>query len=471
MNSGLARDVSAHDVQTREVASGCDGGQDGAAESALGPAVAAASESGGEPSAEEREARFQAQVWSNLRRNYTAHLIHGMLGQTGFRLFQTPTFLPTYIALLSGSVAWVGVVRGLQGLGQCLTPFFSATLVEQRRRVLPLGFVIGGLMRIQFLGIALAGFFLPDRWNLIAVCVFTSLFGFFLGMQGVVFNTLMSKVIPVERRGALTGARNALAGVVVFFVGGLGGRYLIEPNALGNGYATTFLVAFLLTAAGLATLMFTREPEAPAVRAATRVSDRILDIPEMLRSDPDFRWYFIARAIATMGRMALPFYVLFVQQNGQLSGWELGVLTGAFALAQSSLNLPWGLLADRAGFRAVFLMSLVIWIGSVAVLLTQPTFAVLVAVYVGIGAGLGGFMMASMNIVLEFGKREDVPLRIALANSSSELVGSLATISAGFFAQSFGYEILFIVAILFKLAALASMWRVREPRFRLDSPA
>jgi len=421
-------------------------------------------------SEDDAEARFQSEVWGNLRRNYVAHLLHGMLGQTGFRLFQTPTFMPSYIALLSDSVVWVGVVRGLQGLGQCLTPFFSATLVEQRHRILPLGFAIGGLMRLQFLGIALAGFFLPPFWNLIAICVFMTLFGFFLGMQGVVFNTLMSKVIPVEIRGRLTGLRNALAGVIVFLVGGIGGRYLIEPNALGNGYAATFLMAFLLTAAGLAMLTLTREPAAPSVRAAARVRERIRDIPEMLLGDPDFTRYFVARALGTAGRMALPFYIIFVQQQSgrSIGGWELGILTGAFQLAQSGLNLPWGVLADRAGFRSVFLLSMVIWIGSVCVLLTTPGFVALIGAYVGFGAGLGGFMMASMNMVLEFGDRQDVPLRIALANSSSELVGFISIVPAGFIVEAFGYETLFAISIAFQVAAVICMWTVQEPRFRAE---
>ena len=411
------------------------------------------------------EARFQAQVRRDLPRNFFAHLCHGMLGQTGFRMFQAPTFLPTYIELLSGSVVWVGAIRALQGLGQCLTPVFSATLVEHRRRVLRLGLGIGALMRLQFLGIALAGFLLPPMANLIAISVFMTLFGFLLGMQGVVFNTLMAKVIPVERRGVLNGTRNALAGIVVFFVGGFGGAYLVEPNVWGNGYAATFGVAFLLTAGGLAMLMLTREPEAPTVRAQVRVRERLRDVPELLRQDPHFTRYFVARAFATIGRMGMPFYILYAQRSTPLSGTELGVLTGAFALSQSSFNLAWGLIADRSGFRVVFLMAVALWICSLALLFVEPGFLGLVAVYAGIGAGLGGFMMASMNLVLEFGDRRDTPLRIALANTSSELVGSIATFAAGLIVAAFGYGALFAAAIAFKAVALALMWRVKEPRF------
>ena len=55
-------------------------------------------------SAAEAEAAYEAFVWKHLPRNFAAHYIHGMLGMTGFRLFNAPTFLPAYLHLLSLSL-------------------------------------------------------------------------------------------------------------------------------------------------------------------------------------------------------------------------------------------------------------------------------------------------------------------------------------------------------------------------------
>ena len=105
---------------------------------------------------QEREAHFDREVRANLRRNYLSHLAHGLFGQTGMRLINAPTFIPAYVFLLSGSEFAVGAARALQYLGMCLSPIVGATLIEHRRRVLPVGFVIGALMRVQILGLALA---------------------------------------------------------------------------------------------------------------------------------------------------------------------------------------------------------------------------------------------------------------------------------------------------------------------------
>ena len=93
------------------------------------------------------EAAFRLEVQQNLKRNYAAHLCHGLLGQTGMRLLNAPTFLPSYISLLAGTDAAVGIARGLQYLGMFLSPILGATWVERRGRVMPLGFLNGGLMR------------------------------------------------------------------------------------------------------------------------------------------------------------------------------------------------------------------------------------------------------------------------------------------------------------------------------------
>jgi hypothetical protein len=79
------------------------------------------------------ERRYELQVKRDLNRNFFAHLVHGMLGQTGFRLINAPTFLPAYIMMLSGgSELIVGLALSLQALGMAVTPLVGANLIEHR---------------------------------------------------------------------------------------------------------------------------------------------------------------------------------------------------------------------------------------------------------------------------------------------------------------------------------------------------
>ena len=70
---------------------------------------------------DQAEAEYQAFIEKNLPRNFAGHFMHGMLGMTGFRIFNSPTFLPAYIHLITAhmpfSDAWVGVGQALQSAG------------------------------------------------------------------------------------------------------------------------------------------------------------------------------------------------------------------------------------------------------------------------------------------------------------------------------------------------------------------
>jgi MFS family permease len=412
------------------------------------------------------EAAFRNEVRRNLHRNYLAHLAHGLLGQTGMRLVNAPTFLPYYISILAGFDAAAGIARGLQYLGMFLSPVLGATIIEHRRRVLPVGLIIGSLMRLQVLGLALAGLFLPDPWPLFAAWLLLALFGFLLGIQSVVFNFLVSKVIPVERRGVLMGLRNALAGISASAVAVYAGT-LVARNALGNGYSATFLLAFGLTSLGLLMLLFVREPASPQVREPSRVRERLQQLPALLRSDRAFTRYFLARATATFGRMAAPFYVLFARDQVGVSGQQLGEISGAFILAQSLGPFLGGVVADRRGFRFVFLIALSTWMLAVVLLMNTRSHAGLVLVFAALGAGFGGFQMSAQNLVLEFGSQRNLPMRIAVANSASELVGAFGAVAGGLLTLVVSLPALFWTAIAFQFAALAIVLLfVDEPRTR-----
>ena len=420
---------------------------------------------------ERAERRFQIQVQRNLTRNYLAHLVHGMLSQTGFRLLNAPTFMPAYIMLLSGgSNMAVGLSSALQSFGMTLTPMIGANLIEHRKHVLPVAFSTGWGMRGMILAISLSGLILPAPWSLWALMLFLGVFGLFQGMQGVIFNFLMAKLIPSSKRGRLTGMRNFLAGIISAVVAWISGQFLVGNTPTAAGYSYTVLLAFVLTSIGLSALTAVREPEPPTVRPKEDLRTRLAQIPALLRNDRAFTRYFAARALATMGRMAMPFYILHEGHTATLSGATLGILTIAFTLSGTISNLFWGPIGDRKGFRISFLASIALWVASTLLLmLVSGNLPVTVLVFIGIGAAVQGFQNASQNMTLEFGSRHDLPVRIAIANTASELAGTIGPLLGGVLAAVAGYQSVFLVSIVFLVLGGAVVARyVPEPRKQGD---
>lgn len=411
------------------------------------------------------DAAARSEVEQHLNRNILAQLLHGMLGQTGFRLIQAPTFVPAYLFMLSGSDFVVGLARSVQALGTVISPFIGASMIGHRRRILGMTLGMSALMRIQILGLSVTGFLLGKGDIVWSFIVLMALMGFFQGMSQVTMNSLRAKVVPIRRRGIVSGMRNFLAGFTSAGVSYVAGAYFIEQNIFGNGYATVFLVAFVITSFGLAGLAITKEPLADVVRERESVLQTLRGMPELLARDVAFLRFFIARAFGSFGTMALPFYILFAGSQMQISGAELGLLTTVWMITSSTTNLIWGVIADRKGYRVVMIATLAFWIASHVVILFVEDLVDMGIFFVIMGMASGGYNQAGQNMVLEFGAVEDIPLRLATSGSAVNLIATVGPVLGGLIVVMGSYFSLFVTTIVLQLIALVILilW-VPEPR-------
>ena len=414
----------------------------------------------------EREAVYEGFVWKNLRRNYAGHFVHGMLGMTGFRLVNAPTFIPAYLHLISGSDFFVSLGASLQQLGGVISPIAGAAQIEHRTKILPVSMFLGTMMRVQILGIALAGWFLGGTPLLVSVLMFLFLLGLFSGPQGVAFQFLLAKMIPIVRRGQLQGWRNLTGGIIAASLSYFAGKYLIGHNVFGNGYSTTFTLAFILTSLGLTAFRFlVREPEPPTVRQRTPIGERLRDLMPMLQSNPGFMYFMIARTFAIASRVAQPFYIIYVGKQIGFSGDVVGSLSLAFLGADTVMSVGWGYLADRYGFRSNFIIALAFWISSTVLLMNVSSPMWLFIAFFGLGAGNSGYQMSAQNIVFEFGHRDDMAMRLAFSNTAESIMSAAGPLIGGVIAASLGYHAVFWVAIASEAIALVLLVAlVEEPR-------
>ena len=414
----------------------------------------------------EREAVYEGFVWKNLRRNYAGHFVHGMLGMTGFRLVNAPTFIPAYLHLISGSDFFVSLGASLQQLGGVISPIAGAAQIEHRTKILPVSMFLGTMMRVQILGIALAGWFLGGTPLLVSVLMFLFLLGLFSGPQGVAFQFLLAKMIPIVRRGQLQGWRNLTGGIIAASLSYFAGKYLIGHNVFGNGYSTTFTLAFILTSLGLTAFRFlVREPEPPTVRQRTPIGERLRDLMPMLQSNPGFMYFMIARTFAIASRVAQPFYIIYVGKQIGFSGDVVGSLSLAFLGADTVMSVGWGYLADRYGFRSNFIIALAFWISSTVLLMNVSSPMWLFIAFFGLGAGNSGYQMSAQNIVFEFGHRDDMAMRLAFSNTAESIMSAAGPLIGGVIAASLGYHAVFWVAIASEAIALVLLIAlVEEPR-------
>ncbi|NVD44271.1 MFS transporter [Qipengyuania atrilutea] len=410
-------------------------------------------------------ARF---VDDNLKRNYRANFIHGVLGMTGFRLIYAPTIIPAYLLLLTGSTAAVGLGAALLQMGATISPIASGSRIEHRSHILPYAIRVGSLMRLMILGLALTGYFLTGNALLFATFACFLLLGFFTGAQRVAFQMLMSKLIPIRKRGRLQGYRNFAGGLIAAILAWAAGNYLIADEWLGNGYATTFLFAFLLTSAGLVVLKtMIREPAAPVSRPQMPMMQRIRQFPELL-SDRDFAWFSVVQCFSVMARVGGPFWTVYAGTQLGLDGALIGGLSFVFLGSDTVSNVLWGPLGDRWGFKLIYGLALASSIAGVALLIVGSTAVPIYAAFVCLGVGGSGWMLASTTMVLEFGQTEDIPMRLAFVTTLEGAIAAAGPIAAGLLVAASGFMPLFAIVLAALVTALIMLVvKVGEPRNRV----
>ena len=234
---------------------------------------------------------------------------------------------------------------------------------------------------------------------------------------------------------------------------------------LGDGYAALFLLAFFIALLGIIVFMFTKEPTGIELRERENIQQSFKSLKPLFRTNPHFARFFLVTVLGSIGRMAMPFYILFAGTRMELSGAMLGLLTTIWMLSGTVTNLLWGELADRKGYRVVMLITLSMWVlAHCQLLMIQGIYGVMVF-FVVFGIAISGFNQARMNMVLELGSDADIPLRVAASNMASNTVGAIGPLLGGLIVLAMGYEIIFIICILGQSIALAIMLSaVPEPR-------
>jgi MFS family permease len=414
--------------------------------------------------------RYQAEVHRELKWNALVLLAYGLLGTTGWRLIMAPTFVPDYLFRLGGSNLLVGSVLFAGGVGRFLSPLIGASYTAHRRRVKRSTIRVGAWLRFQVLGMALSALVLPVHLNLPAFVAFYCAFNVLIGFQGVVFGLLLAKVVPLARRGRFIGVRDFAGGTTAAGVAWVAADFF-ERLPFPTSYGLTYFVAFVFTALGLACIAALREPASPVSPARRSPVAMLASMGMLLRTDPGFRWYCITRGLGALGLMAAPFFIIALGREPGADPAHLAHATVAYLIANTAGNLLWGQVADRAGFRAVFLIAAGLWLAALAVALVPAALqAGGLALFVLVGAGQGGMQMASLNLVYEFGDDEELGVRLAAVNALGELMVALAPLVGGAVADRWSYATLYEVAAVFTVLAVTTMYLRVAPPARVTRP-
>ena len=169
----------------------------------------------------------------------------------GLAFINTSTVIPSFLTTLGASSALIGLVSSLQAASWLLPQLFAARYMAGKTRKKPYILWPAAIGRTLFLVLALVLSLSSGRpaWLIIALTTLViTLFWVGDGLASVPWLDLLSKAIPPNRRGRMTGTGQFLT-AMLSFPASAAVEWMLSDS--GPGFPDNYVYLFLLGAAAL----------------------------------------------------------------------------------------------------------------------------------------------------------------------------------------------------------------------------
>ncbi len=289
---------------------------------------------------------------------FVLQLCSQVLTKIGDALTSSRLVLAWLLSSLGAPAFYISLLVPLRESLSLLPQLVVASAIRQhavRKWFWVAGSVVQGLTLV---GMVIAILLLPADAAALAIVLLLALFSLARGVCSVAAKDVLGKTVSRTRRGRLTGLATSAAGVVTLAVAAV--LWLAPPA--GGGDTVTF--ALLLSTAALlwllAAALYARVPEVPgSTEGGANALDSALASLSLLRSDPDFRDFVLARILLVATAFAIPYIVVLIQRSGGggLSG--LAVLMAAEGAAGLATGTIWGRWSDRAAHHVMAVAAMI----------------------------------------------------------------------------------------------------------------
>ena len=419
------------------------------------------------PVPERSDEEVAAEVARNYRWNFTVNLLDGAAWWFGVSFASATTIMPLFVSKLTPSPLAVGLLAVLAQSAWFLPQLFTANAVEQLGRKKPVAVNLALFLEgvpMWLLPVAAVVAARSPRLALIVFLVGYAWHSLGGGVVATAYQDLIARCFPVDRRGRVLGIQAVLG----FGAGALGSvlsAWLLRVRPFPTNFGYTFAIAAAAITISLGFLALTREPAQPVSVPPQSNRQFWAGLPGILRRDPNFRRYLVARILMALGGTGVGFVTVAAVGRWQVPDSTVGVYTGALLVGQTLGNLTLGWLADRFGHKLSLELAALASFLAFALAWLAPSPAWYYAVFALLGITAGGIMVSGILIVMEFCEPGRRPTYVGLASTGVGFASMVAPLLGAWLA-SVSYGWLFALATAVNLVALVAMhWWVREPRW------
>ena len=405
-----------------------------------------------------------------LRHNTIMNLLDGSFYGLGiFGLASYVTIVPLYLSYLTESTALIGFMATLFHIGWQVPQLLTSNHVAGMRRYKPMTLAMTLMERLPYLGLALVAFLMPAIGTDAALLLSILLFGWQSlggGFTATAWQSLLSKIMPPHRLGTFYGIQATC--VNLFGAGGaLVASYILANNAFPQSFSLLFLITAFSALFSFLFLARTYEPDSEPQNIVKRVSWREFGtrLRAILREDPNFRWFLIARGLTSLSLTVISFFTIYGIRRYEMTPEFASVMTSVLLVSQTLGSTVMGWAGDRWGHRRVLIFGNLATVTSIAIALAAPDASWFYLVFALTGIVNATQWSTIMTITVQFGSVAERPIYIGLANTLIAPVTVFAPIIGGWLVDGVSFELTFgIFALAGLLSMVVYLVAVRDPR-------
>jgi MFS family permease len=418
-------------------------------------------------------------VIKDFRWNMIFVILFEFIWGMGLPFALTAVIVPAYLNFLDAPKVVIGIVTAL---GVILTPMqlIAIRWMGGRNRKYKL-WLIYSLCGISYLLFGLFGCILPLEAKTLKIILFISMsFIFWIGVIfcDPVYRSLLIDNCPLERRGFMFGLQAAglgLGGLINIYPA----QWLYQTWSSPDNYHYALIVSGFFLTISTAAIAFIRDHVDPVRLINDSEAEKlsiILEVYQLLKrmwKMINYRIFLFFLIILTGGISLTPFMVTYTSDilstPAGLDRW----FNYAFLLSLPVSGFALGFVADRWGYRLVFiLLSSMLIFAFLMAIFTGKFWIVLVA-YGVVSIVSAKFTSVICNISVELLPRENPAQLVAAANIFSipvsvilpALAGRILDINQITGHMKDGYTAVFMIGILLAIiAGLGALFLVQEPR-------
>lgn len=404
---------------------------------------------------------------STVRHNFLVNLFDGALYSFGMSFISLATVLPVFVRKIGGSNIAVGLIPVVWTIGfnfpQIIIANYAGNLEFKKPFFLKTAFI----QRIPWLLLGIVTFFvivdIEAKW---------AIFLFFLGFASAAvagsinlpgWFDLISKLTPLNVRGRLFAYRTLL-GSIFGIIGGWLVRIILDQLSFPMNFSILFFLAFCLMMVSYLFLMQLREEIPSPVKTQTSYMTFIRRLPNILKTQKNFRNFLIGDALLIAALMADAFYTIAAIKKFHLSDGYAGQFLMVVMLSMIIGNLFFGHLADQFGHRLNLILAAISIVFACLFSLLSPTVFVYRIVFIFTAFTTSLIQISRLAIIAELSGENERSTYIALTNLlTSPFI--LSGLLGGWLADRYDYYMVFILSMMLAItAAFWFIWMVREPR-------